>query len=72
MLVLLQADAVAATPLNVTILLPCETPNPFPAIVTVLPIGADTGLTDAMSTLRNVTRTVYVAVAVQFGSSEIV
>src|SRR5262245_48301256 len=71
MLVLLHADAVAAAPLNVTRLLPCETPNPFPAMVTVLPIGADIGRTDAISTPLNVTRTVYVPVAIQFGSSEI-
>jgi hypothetical protein len=72
MLVLLHADAVAATPLNVTVLLPCEAPNPLPAIVTVLPIGADVGLMDVTCTLVNVILTVYVPVSVQFGSIQIV
>jgi hypothetical protein len=35
--VALQLIGVAATPLNVTVLLPCELPNPVPAIVTAAP-----------------------------------
>jgi hypothetical protein len=37
MLVLLQLDGVARTPLKVTALVPCEGPNPVPLIVTFAP-----------------------------------
>jgi hypothetical protein len=69
MLVLLQADGVAVTPLNVTVLAPCAAPNPLPVMVTVLPTTAAGGLTDVTCTLLKVMRTVYVPVAIQFGSS---
>jgi hypothetical protein len=72
MFVLLHAEGVAATPLNATMLLPCEAPKPVPVIVTVPPIGAEVGLSDVTRTLLNLTRAVYVPVAVQFGSSRIV
>ena len=45
MLVALHAPAVPAdTPLNVTLLVPCEAPKFVPAIVTAAPTGPDVGL----------------------------
>jgi hypothetical protein len=44
MLVLLQPDTLAKTPLNVTALLPCDPPNPEPVIVTGVPEAPDVEL----------------------------
>ena len=44
MLVALQLVGVAATPLNVTVLVPCEAPRLAPEIVTGLPTGPEVGL----------------------------
>ena len=43
MLVALQLDAVAAVPLNFTVLLPCVAPKFEPAIVTDAPTAPDVG-----------------------------
>jgi hypothetical protein len=43
MLVLLQDVARAATPLNVTVLVPCVFPKAAPEIVTDVPMGPSTG-----------------------------
>jgi len=44
MLVALQLVGVAAVPLNVTVLVPCEVPKLVPAIVTAVPTVAEAGL----------------------------
>jgi len=44
MLVALQLVGVANVPLNVTVLVPWDRPNPLPEIVTVEPIGPEVGL----------------------------
>jgi uncharacterized protein YraI len=44
MLVSLQLAGVAATPLNVRVLPPCDAPKFVPAIVTGVPMGPDAGL----------------------------
>jgi hypothetical protein len=49
MLVLLQLEAVAATPLNVTVLLPCVASKFVPVIVTPCPPSPDAGFSDAMT-----------------------
>jgi hypothetical protein len=41
MLVAVQAVAVAAVPLNFTVLVPCEDPKFVPVIVTAVPVGPD-------------------------------
>ena len=46
--VVVQVPAAAATPPNVTVLLPWLVPNPLPLIVTFFPIGCVVGLSDAM------------------------
>jgi hypothetical protein len=43
MLVALQLVGVAATPLNVTVLVPCVAPNVVPVIVTDVPTGPEVG-----------------------------
>jgi hypothetical protein len=43
MLVALQLVGVAAVPLNVTVLVPCEEPKFVPVIVTDVPTGPDVG-----------------------------
>jgi hypothetical protein len=43
MVVFFQLVAVAVTPLNLTVLPPCEDPNPDPLIVTEAPIAPDVG-----------------------------
>jgi len=48
MLVALQLFGVAATPLNVTVLVPCKAPKFVPVIVTEVPTGPDGGLKEAM------------------------
>lgn len=44
MLVAFQLVGVAAVPLNVTVLVPCETPKFVPVIVTGVPAGPEVGL----------------------------
>lgn len=44
MLVALQLVGVAATPLKVTVLVPCDAPKLAPVIVTEVPAGPDKGL----------------------------
>lgn len=48
MLVAFQLVGVATTPLNVTVLAPCDAPKFAPAIVTGVPTGPDGGLKEAM------------------------
>jgi hypothetical protein len=48
MLVELQIVGVAATPLNVTVLVPCDEPKFVPPIVTEAPTGPEVGLKEAM------------------------
>jgi hypothetical protein len=47
-LVVLQFVGVAAAPLNVTVLVPCEAPKFAPAIVTGVPTGPDAGLNEVI------------------------
>ena len=44
MLVALQLVEVAAVPLNVTVLVPCDAPKPVPPIITGVPTDPDDGL----------------------------
>ena len=44
MLVALQLVGVAAVPLNVTVLVPCDAPKFVPVIVTEVPTGPEVGL----------------------------
>jgi len=64
MLVALQADAVAGTPLNVTVLLACVAPKLLPVSVTAVPAWPDVGLTLLMfgGAWFTVSVTVWVAV----------
>ena len=48
MLVALQIVGVATTPLNVTVLAPCEAPKFAPAIMTEAPTGPEVGFKDVM------------------------
>jgi len=48
MLVALQLEGTAATPLNVTVLVPCVAPKFAPAMVTEAPTGPDVGLKEVM------------------------
>jgi hypothetical protein len=43
-----QLGGVAATPLNVTVPAACDVPKLKPLMVTLVPIGPDTGLTPVM------------------------
>ena len=44
MLVALQLVGVAAVPLNVTVLVPCDAPEFAPVMVTEVPMGPEVGL----------------------------
>jgi len=48
MLVALQLEGTAATPLNVTVLVPCEAPKFVPVIAIGVPTGPDVGLKEVM------------------------
>jgi|SRR6266404_3875940 len=48
MLVAVQPEGIAATPLNVTVLVPCVAPKLAPVIVTDAPTGAAVGLRPAI------------------------
>ena len=48
MLEAVQLVGVVATPLNMTVLVPCIAPKFAPAIVTEAPAGPDVGLKDVM------------------------
>lgn len=48
MLVVLQLEGAAATPLNVTVLVPCDAPKFAPAITIEVPTGPDAGLKEVM------------------------